>query len=85
MQRLDIGDAADAVPVAPGEKPADRPVVGHAGVLVADGGGEELEEPARGLLAGVGDDARHHDAVASGDGQGSGTAVWRPAGSCRLV
>ena len=58
--------------VAPGEEPADRPVIGHAGVLVADGGGEEFEEAARGLVAGVGDHARHHDAVAGGDGQGPG-------------
>ena len=72
MQRLDIGNAADAMPVAPGEKIANRPVVSHAGVLVADGGGEEFQEPARRLVAGVGDDARHHDAVAGGDGQGPG-------------
>jgi hypothetical protein len=57
VQRLDIGDATDAVPIAPDEKIANRPVVCHAGVLVADGGGEELEEPARGLVAGIGDDA----------------------------
>jgi hypothetical protein len=64
VKRLYIGDAADAVPVAPAEKIANRPVVRHAGVLVADGGGEELEEPARGLITGGGDHARHHDAVA---------------------
>ena len=85
MQRLDVGDAANAVPVAPAEKVANRPVVSHAGVLVADGGGEELKEPACGVVAGVGDDARHHDAVAGGDGQGPGRRYGRPAGSCRLV
>ncbi len=74
VKRLDIGDAADVVPVAPAEKIANRPVVRHAGVLVADGGGEEFEEPARGLITGGGDHARHHDAVASGDGQGP---AWR--------
>ena len=73
MQRLDVGDAADAMAVAPAEKVANRTVVSHAGVLVADGGGEKFQEPARGLVAGVGDDARHHDAVAGGDGQGP----WR--------
>ncbi len=72
MQRLDISDTADAMPVAPAEKIANRPVISHAGVLVADGGGEKLEEPTRGLVAGIGDDARHHDAVAGGDGQGPG-------------
>ena len=63
VHRLDIGDTADAVPIAPAEKVTNRPVIGHAGVLVADSGGEELEEPARGLVAGISDDARHHDAV----------------------
>jgi hypothetical protein len=72
VQRLDIGDAANAVPVAPAEKVADSAVVRHAHVLVADGRGKELEEPACGLVAGVSDDARHHDAVAGGDGQGPG-------------
>jgi hypothetical protein len=36
-------------------------------VLVADGGGEEFEEAARGLVAGVGDHARHQHAGAAGD------------------
>jgi hypothetical protein len=72
VQRLDIGDTANAVSVAPGEKIASRPVVSHAGVLVADGGGEKFQEPARGLVAGVDDHARHHDAVAGSDGQGPG-------------
>ena len=70
MQWLDVGDPADAVPIAPAEKIANRPIVRHASVLIADGGGKELEEPARGLVAGVGDDARHHNTVAGGDGQG---------------
>jgi hypothetical protein len=34
-------------------------VVRHAGVLVADGGGEEFEEAAAGLVAAGGDQARH--------------------------
>jgi hypothetical protein len=49
-------------------------VVCHACVLVADGGGKEFQEATRRLVARVGDDAWHHDAVASGDGQGPG---WR--------
>ena len=72
MQRLDVGELADLVLVAPGEEPADGPVIGHAGVLVADGGGEEFQEAAGGLVAGVGDHARHHDAVAGRNGQGPG-------------
>jgi hypothetical protein len=70
--RLDIGDTADAVPVAPAEKIADRTVVRHASVLVADGGGKELEEPQCRLVAGGGDDARHDDVVAGGDGHAPG-------------
>jgi hypothetical protein len=72
MQRLDVSDAANAMPVAPAEKVANRPIVSHPRVLVADGGGKELEEPPCGLVAGVGDDARHHDAGAGCDGQGPG-------------
>jgi hypothetical protein len=44
VQRLDVGDAAELVLVAPGEEPADGPVIGHAGILVADGGGEKFQE-----------------------------------------
>ena len=67
MQRLDIGNLADLVMVAPGEEPSCSPVIGHAGILVADGGGEEFEEAARGLVAGGRDHARHQNAVARGD------------------
>ena len=72
MQRLDIGDFADGVLVAPGEEPAAGPVIGHARILVPDRRGEELEEATRGLVAGVGDHARHDDAIAGGDDQGPG-------------
>ena len=57
MQRLDVGIFADPVLVAPGEKLACRPIVSHAGVLVADGGGEKFQEAACGCVAGVGDHA----------------------------
>ena len=67
MQRLDIGDLADLVMVAPGEEPRGSPVIRHAGVFVADGGGEEFEEAAGGFVAGGGDHARHQDVVARGD------------------
>ena len=72
VQRLDIGNLADLVVVAPGEEPSCSPVIGHAGVLVADGGGEKLEEAPRGLVARSGDHARHQNAVARGDSQGLG-------------
>jgi hypothetical protein len=67
MERLDIGDLADLVLVAPGEEPRGGAIVRHAGVFVADGGGEEFQEAARGLVAGGGDHARYQHAVAAGD------------------
>ena len=65
MQRFDTADAADAVLVAPG-KTTDGPAARHPGVLVAAGGGEDLQEPTRGSLAGISDDAQHYNAVARG-------------------
>ena len=47
--------------LAPGKEPADRMQVGHASVPVADRGGEEFQEAARGVVTGVGDDRRHND------------------------
>ena len=67
MQRLDIGDFADLVLVAPGEEPTAGPVIRHARILVPDRRGEEFQEPARRLVAGVGDDARHDNPVAGDD------------------
>ena len=64
MQRLDIDQLGDAALFEPGEERAARPVIGHAGVLVADRGGEEFEEAARGMVAGVGDRRRHDDGAA---------------------
>jgi hypothetical protein len=49
MQRLDIGDLTEFVLIAPGEEPHDGVVIGRPRVLVADGGGEELQKAARGL------------------------------------
>ena len=67
MQWLDIGNLADLVMVAPGEEPSCGPVIGHAGIFVADGGGEEFEETADGLVASGGDNTGRQDAVARGD------------------
>jgi hypothetical protein len=72
MQRLDLADLADLVMVAPGEEPSCSPVIGHAGIFVADGGGEELEEAADGFVARGGEHARHQDALAGRDSQGFG-------------
>jgi hypothetical protein len=64
VDRLDVGELADLVLLDPGEKMAGGPVIGHAGVLVADGGGEEFEEPARRMSAGAGDHCRHNERAA---------------------
>ena len=37
VQRLDIGDLTELMPVAPGEEPHDGVVIGRPRVLVADG------------------------------------------------
>ena len=72
VQRLDIGEAAELVVLAPGEEAADRMQIGRTGVLVADSGGEEFQEAARGLVAGGRDNTGHQDAVAGRDSQGLG-------------
>jgi hypothetical protein len=59
MDRLDIDELDNAVLFEPGEEIAGSPVIGHAGVLVADRRSKELQEPARRLIAGVGDCRRH--------------------------
>ena len=59
MDRLDVGQFADPVPLDPGEEGTRSRVIGHARVLVADRGGEEFEEAARGMLTGIGDHRRH--------------------------
>jgi hypothetical protein len=52
------------VTLDPGKEVRHGPVIRHAGVLVADGGGEEFQEAAGGGVAGVGDDRRHRHAGA---------------------
>jgi hypothetical protein len=49
--------------------------------LVADGGGEEFQKAARGLVAGRGDHARHHDAMMTGDAGGRCSAGTRACDS----
>jgi hypothetical protein len=64
VDRLDVDELADLVLLDPGKEVAGGPVIGHAGVLVADGGGEELEEPAGGMIAGADDHRRHGERAA---------------------
>jgi hypothetical protein len=69
MQRLDLVQCAEPVTVAPGEEPAGRVQIRCPRVPVADGHGEEFQEPTRGMLAGVGDDRRYdHGSRDRGDG-----------------
>jgi hypothetical protein len=67
VERLDIGDLTELVPVAPCEEPHDGVVIGLPRVLVADGGGEEFQKAARGFFASFGDHARQQEAVAGRD------------------
>ena len=60
VYRLDIREFANAVLLDPGKEVTRRPVIGHAGVLVADRRGEKLDEAARGVLAGIGDRRGDH-------------------------
>ena len=64
VDRLDVGEFADPVLLDPGEKVAGGPVIGHAGVLVADRGGEELQEAPRGVVTGIGNRGRHRERIA---------------------
>jgi hypothetical protein len=63
MQRLDVVERSDAVPVEPGKKRTGRAVVRLAGVAVADRRREKLEKAANRLVAGAGD-RRGHDNIA---------------------
>ncbi len=59
VERFDLVQAAELVAVAPVEEAQHGMVIRGPGVLVADGGGEEFQEAARGVRSGVGDDRRH--------------------------
>jgi hypothetical protein len=61
---LDIDQHQDTGGTEPGEEVRDGPIIGHPGVLVADGGGKKFQEAAGGGVAGGGDDRRHRDAGA---------------------
>jgi hypothetical protein len=65
VERLDIDQRDDPGSIEPGEEVRDGPVIGHASVLVADGGGEEFEEAADRSVAGAGDRRRHGEAAAA--------------------
>jgi hypothetical protein len=51
VDRLDVGKLADFVLLNPGEEVARGPVIARAGVLVADGRSEELDEASRCMIA----------------------------------
>jgi hypothetical protein len=52
MQRLDLVEGTKLVMVAPGEETTGRMQIRRPGILVADGHGEEFEEPFRRGVAG---------------------------------
>ncbi|MGB9203048.1 MAG: hypothetical protein WCB94_03630 [Terriglobales bacterium] len=55
MHRLDGIKPVKPPPLAPAEELRDRPDVGRSCIGIADIGGEELDEPLGGVLAGGGD------------------------------
>jgi hypothetical protein len=67
--RLDAAEIVNPSAIAPAEKVTDGAAVGATGVRVSDVRREELEEAARGVLAGAGDDRR--DGREAGLGEGS--------------
>jgi hypothetical protein len=62
--RREGAEVLEPPPLAPGQETADGAGIGLAGVRVADGGGEELDEAPGGALAGGSDEGRQ----ASGQG-----------------
>ena len=58
MDGPDGVEPAESVLFAPVHEPGDGAVVGLAGVGVADGDGEEVDEPPRGAVVGRGDHGR---------------------------
>ena len=71
MDRLDVSEPADLVPLDPVEEVTRGPVIGHAGVLVSDRRREKFEEALGGMVAGVGDHRRHdHRTTRRSDGPG---------------
>ncbi|MDE2110378.1 MAG: hypothetical protein KGJ79_04485 [Alphaproteobacteria bacterium] len=60
MQELDVLQLAQFDSIAPIEEPADGPVIGFAGVLVADRGRKEFQKPTRGVLANIRDYVRNN-------------------------
>ena len=71
VNRLDVREPADLVALDPGKKVTRGPVIGHAGVLVADGRREKFKEALGSMVAGVGDHCRHDDRTdLRGDGPG---------------
>ena len=61
MERLDIVKLVDAVLLEPGEERAHRSVIGHAGIVVVDRGGEKIEETACRAIAGLDDHCRDRE------------------------
>ena len=61
MKRLHLGDRRDTARVAPRQKLGRRACTGAAGVRVADGDGEELQEPALRTIVGRRDQRRQRE------------------------
>jgi hypothetical protein len=59
VDRLDIDEFHNPMFIEPSEEIADTPVIGHAGVLVADRRGKEFQKTARRVSSGIGDGRWH--------------------------
>jgi hypothetical protein len=70
------------------DREAHGPVIGHARVLVVDVGGKEFQEPARGMITGIGNGGRHRERAAQAGAYCSSPArvatPLRPCGDPRL-
>jgi hypothetical protein len=77
VQRLDSGELAGVVALAPGEEAVDGMHIGCGRVAVANGGGKEFQKAARDMLAGIGGNRRYHDRRRDrAGGVGSADGSW---------
>ena len=61
VQRFDVSELADLVLPDPAKEVAHGPVIGHAGVLIANLCCKEFQEPSDRVVAGACDHRRHSD------------------------
>jgi hypothetical protein len=65
VDRLDVGEPANLWLLELGKENGTLAVTGHAGILITDRSGEELDEVARSMLSGIGNHYRHDRILAA--------------------